>query len=80
MNETGATKKSILMFNKFIMLPLKSQLEDIDEVDLCSRFILPTLRSLFDEQFGDKHILVKLSNVKKPRMSINKVRYFQKAT
>ncbi|KAG0739790.1 hypothetical protein G6F57_010685 [Rhizopus arrhizus] len=64
-NETGITKKIILMFNNLIMqLPLESQSEDIEEIDLCSRFILPTLQSLFDEQFEDRNVFMKLSNEK----------------
>jgi hypothetical protein len=64
-NETRITKKIILMSSKLIMqLPLENQLEDIEEIDLCSRFILPTLQSLFDEQFEDRNVFMKLSNEK----------------
>jgi hypothetical protein len=45
-NETGAAKKIILMFNRLILqFPLESELEDIQEAYLCSRFVLPILPS-----------------------------------
>jgi hypothetical protein len=53
------------MFNTFVLqLSFENELEEIDEMDLCSRFLLPTLQSFFDEQFEERNIFVKLSNNK----------------
>lgn len=65
MNETGPTKKIVTMFNTFILLlPYQSQLDDIEEADLSSFFILPTLQALFNEHSDDKHVAARLSSGK----------------
>ncbi|PHZ15583.1 uncharacterized protein RHIMIDRAFT_272848 [Rhizopus microsporus ATCC 52813] len=45
-----------------MQLPLENDLEDIQKVDLSSRFVLPILQSLFDEQLDDRALVVKFGN------------------